>query len=144
MDAASIQSIMKKATVCRLAMVDGDTPYVVPLCFGYRDNTLYFHGACKGRKIDLLRANPNVCFEIDIIAEPMEAETPCDWSMRYQSVVGFGKAVFIEDAEEKRAALNVIMAQYSDKAFTYPDTMLAATAVIKVAIDRMTGKQSGL
>ena len=142
-DKAAIRSIIEKATVCRLAMVDGDKPYIVPLSFGYQDDVLYFHGSLKGRKIDILRKNPKVCFEFDLIAEPVESENACDWSMKYQSVTGFGKAVFIENPDEKREALSVIMAQYSDRQFQFPEKMLKATAVIKVKIESITGKQSG-
>ena len=124
-------------------MVDGDKPYVVPLSFGYRNGVLYLHGAVKGRKMDILRKNPNVCFEFDLIAEPIESENACDWSMRYRSVIGFGKAVFIENADEKCEALDVIMAQYSDGRFQFPEKMLKATAVFKIEIESITGKQSG-
>ena len=142
-DESVIKSIIEKAKVCRLGMIDGNRPYIVPLCFGYQDNVLYFHGALKGRKIDLLRKNSNVCFEFDLISEPLEAEDACDWGMRYQSVIGFGKAFFIENPDEKRRALGIIMAQYSDRQYQFPDNMLQATAVIKVAIEGMTGKHSG-
>jgi nitroimidazol reductase NimA-like FMN-containing flavoprotein (pyridoxamine 5'-phosphate oxidase superfamily) len=142
-DPAGIDAIIKKATVCRLGMVNGDQPYVVPLCFGLRDNVLYFHSALKGQKLDTLRSNPNVCFEFDLIAEPKESEEPCSWSMNYQSVIGFGKAEFVEDSDEKHKALNIIMAQYSEKQFEFPENKLKATMVIKVEIESMTGKQSG-
>ena len=142
-DQDAIRSILEKARVCRLGMMDGDRPYIVPLCFGYRDRILYFHGALKGHKIDLLRRNPNVCFEVDLIAEPVASENACDWSMRYQSVIGFGKAWLVEDADEKREALSIIMAQYADRPFRFPDKMIRATAVIRVEIEEMTGKHSG-
>ena len=142
-DESAIKSIIEKTNVCRLGMVNGNKPYIVPLCFGYHDNVLYFHGTLKGQKIDLIRKNPNVCFEFDLITEPIESENACDWSMKYQSVIGFGKAVFIESSDEKRKALSVIMAQYSDRLFKFPENMLKATAVIKVEIESMTGKQSG-
>ncbi|MGA6926817.1 MAG: pyridoxamine 5'-phosphate oxidase family protein [Desulfosarcina sp.] len=142
-DAPAIDAIIKKATVCRLGMVDGDNPYVVPLNFGYRDNVLYFHGALKGRKMDLLKKNPNVCFEFDIAGEAIEKVDACDWSMAYQSVIGFGKASLVEELGSKRQALGIIMAHYSDNTFTFPDNKLMATAVIKVEIKTMTGKQSG-
>jgi nitroimidazol reductase NimA-like FMN-containing flavoprotein (pyridoxamine 5'-phosphate oxidase superfamily) len=142
-DGAAIEAIIQKATVCRLGMVDGNKPYIVPLSFGYYDNVLYFHGALKGQKIDILRKNPSVCFEFDLVAEPVESEKACSWSMKYQSVIGFGKAFFVEDSDEKREALSVIMAQYSDQLFQFPEKMLKATAVIKVEIESMTGKHSG-
>ena len=62
---ADIVAILKKARVCRLGMAEGEMPYVVPLCFGFQDNALYFHCALQGRKNDTLRNNPNVCFEMD-------------------------------------------------------------------------------
>lgn len=142
-DESGIEAIIKKTNVCRLGMVNGNKPYIVPLCFGYHDNVLYFHGSLKGRKIDLIRKNPNVCFEFDLITETIESENACDWSIKYQSVIGFGKAVFIESSNEKRKALSIIMGQYSDQPFQFPENMLKATAVIKVEIESMTSKHSG-
>ena len=142
-DASGIRAIIEKVKVCRLGMVNGDKPYIVPLCFGYRDNVLYFHGSLKGQKVDLLRKNPNVCFEFDLINEITEAEKACDWSMKYQSVIGFGKADFIESPDEKREALSIIMAQYSDRPYQFPESILKVTAIIKVEIESMTGKHSG-
>ena len=142
-DASGIIAIIKKATVCRLGMVNGAKPYIVPLSFGYQDNVLYFHGALKGQKIDFIKENPNVCFEFDIAAEALSDDGACDWSMKFQSVIGYGTAAFIEDLDEKRQALGIIMAQYSDKEFEFPEKQVNATAVIKVGIKSMTGKQSG-
>lgn len=142
-DASGINAIIEKATVCRLGMVDGERPYVVPLSFGYRKNTLYFHGALKGRKIDILKENPNVCVEFDVAVEAQKDVDACNWSMKFQSVIGFGKASIVEGLELKRQALGIIMAQYSDKTFAFPENKLNATAVIKVEIEKMTGKQSG-
>ena len=116
-DEATIKAIIEKARVCRLGMVNGNKPYIVPLCFGYSDNALYFHGSLKGKKIDLLHENPNVCFEFDLLTETIESENPCDWSMKYQSVIGFGKAVFIKELDEKRNAISIIIKRYSDPRF---------------------------
>ena len=142
-DASGINAIIEQATVCRLAMVDGNKPYIVPLSFGYQANTLYFHGALTGRKNDILKENPNVCVEFDIAAEALKDADACNWSMKFQSVIGFGKASFVDGLELKRQALGIIMAQYSDKLFEFPENKVNATAVIKVEIEKMTGKQSG-
>lgn len=142
-DTAQINAIIAKANVCRLAMINGDKPYVVPLSFGYHNNSLYFHGAIKGQKIELIRKNPNICFEFDQLFETLESEKACEWSVKYQSIIGFGRARLIEEPEEKRNGLKIIMAQYSDQDFKFPDEMLKATAVIKVEIESMTAKQSG-
>jgi hypothetical protein len=123
-------------------MVDGDGPYIVPLCFGFRNNTLYFHSAVEGKKLDLLRKNPRVCFEIDCDPEVRTGEKACDFSMRYKSVIGFGNAAFIEAAIAKREALDIIMNHYAEGAFDYPDASVHRISVFQVEIDTMTGKTS--
>ncbi len=138
-----IEAIIRQASVCRLGVLDGHRPYIVPLCFGYRDGTLYFHGSPKSRKLDLIRANPQVCFEFDILTEPMPAPDPCKWNMRYRSVVGFGQASVVETLEEKRMALEIIARQYAKAPADIPAKKISVTAVFKVAIESMTGKQSG-
>ena len=139
---AAIEAIIKKSLVCRLALSDNNSPYIVPLCFGYKDKVLYFHGSQKGKKIDIIKKNQKVCFEFDTNTEIVKAEDVCRWSMRYRSVIGFGKAVLLEDLDEKRKALNIIMSQYSDRTFQFDDAILKKTAVIKLEIESMTGKQS--
>jgi len=139
----AVEAIISQATVCRLAMLDEDTPYIVPLCFGYRDGVLYFHGSPQSRKYDLIRNHPNVCFEFDILAEALPAPEPCDWDMRYRSVVGFGEAFVVEGLDEKRQALEIIAAQYTKAPNSFSDNKVRATAVFKVVIASMTGKQSG-
>jgi len=141
-EASAIEAIIKKSLVCRLALSEANFPYIVPLSFGYRDKILYFHGPLKGKKIDIIRKNQNICFEFDINTEIVKAEDACHWSMKYQSVIGFGKAVLLEDLDEKRKALDIIMSQYSDGTFQFDDAILKKTLVIKVEIESMTGKQS--
>ena len=142
-DISAIEEILRGATVCRLGLCEANQPYVVPLCFGYKDNTLYFHCASRGKKPDILRKNNNVCFEVDIDHKITKADQACDWTMKYKSVIGFGKAVFVEDVELKRKALDVIMQQYSDGTFEYPANVIENIVVIKVEIESMTGKKSG-
>jgi len=143
-DKAEIESIIREAIVCRLAMSDNDVPYIVPMNFGYADDTLYFHSALKGRKIDILRRNNRVCFEFDTDGEIERGEKACDWGIHYKSVIGFGTASLVEDPDAKRQALDIIMSQYANgkETFQYPDTKLKGTAIIRVEIDGMTGKRS--
>ena len=137
-----IEKFLRQSKVCRLAMVDGDKPYMVPLNFGYSDGCLFFHCAKQGRKIDLIKKNPNICFEVDELIKLNKASLACDWGIDFKSVIGSGKAQFLEDSKEKTQALHAIMSQYSGRTFEYPDEMLEKTLVIKVVIDEMTGKQS--
>lgn len=142
-DSAAVWAVVEQSRVCRLAMVDGDWPYVVPLCFGIAENALYFHGAAKGKKIDLIRKNPNVCVEFDRALGIVASAGGCDWSMKYQSAIGFGRAAMVDDPDRKRAALDLITARYAGGGYSYPESRIEATAVIEVQIEKMTGKQSG-
>ena len=74
---------------------------------------------------------------------PVEAEKACDWSARYASVIGFGSAELVDDPDQRRQALDTIMAHYSERTFTYPPNVLKRLAVIRVRIEHMTGKRAG-
>jgi len=143
-DENTITSIIKRAAVCRIGLSENNVPYIVPLNFGYKDNCLYFHSAREGKKIEMIRSNNTVCFEIDIDHEIVKEENACGWSMKYHSIIGFGKAFFVEGFEEKRKALDIIMEHYSGKSsFEYPEDAVNNAAIIKVKIESMTGKKSG-
>ncbi len=143
-DRELMEFILRRASICRIALSENDVPYIVPLCFGHKDNFLYFHSAKEGRKIDMIRKNNNVCFEIEIDTELAEGEDPCNWSMKYYSIIGVGKAFLVEGIEEKREALDIIAEHYSGKSSSeYPETALHNVAVIKVEIETMSGKKSG-
>jgi nitroimidazol reductase NimA-like FMN-containing flavoprotein (pyridoxamine 5'-phosphate oxidase superfamily) len=142
-DKKAIEQILWRATVCRLGVCDGRLPYVVPLSFGYEENRLYFHSAPEGRKMEIIKDNPHVCFEVDVDEEYVGADVPCDWTVKYRSVIGFGRAHLLESEEEKRRALDVILAHYSDRKYEYRPRRLDKVAVVRVDIDSMTGKQAG-
>jgi uncharacterized protein len=138
----AIDSIIARSQVCRLAMCEGGIPYIVPLCFGYDGTSLYFHGAQEGKKIDMLRKNNLVCFELDVDTEVVRGESPCSFSMRYRSVTGLGRACFVEDGGEKRQALEFIMRQYGEDRDKLEEKNMANITVIRVDITEISGKKS--
>ncbi|MBN1276291.1 MAG: pyridoxamine 5'-phosphate oxidase family protein [Deltaproteobacteria bacterium] len=142
-DLKAVESIISSSKVCRLALSDGDQPYIVPLCFGYRDNALYFHSAVEGKKMEIIRKNPNVCFEFEKDVDLIRADIPCGWGMKYQSVIGFGRASVIDETDDKMDAVKIIMSQYSDHEFEFNRDSLNKILIIKVEISEMTGKKSG-
>jgi len=142
-DFAKIEDVIRKSTVCRLGLSKDDRAYIIPINFGYQDKALYFHSAKSGTKVEILKTNPKVCFEFDIdMGIVRMEESGCNWSNRYQSVIGFGTAVFIEDIEKKRDALDILMANYADEKFDYPFSSIENTLIFKVEIESVTGKQS--
>jgi nitroimidazol reductase NimA-like FMN-containing flavoprotein (pyridoxamine 5'-phosphate oxidase superfamily) len=54
-DKELMESILKRAIICRMGLSENNVPYIVPLNFGYKNNFLYFHSAKEGRKIDMIR-----------------------------------------------------------------------------------------
>jgi nitroimidazol reductase NimA-like FMN-containing flavoprotein (pyridoxamine 5'-phosphate oxidase superfamily) len=145
-DEEQIDKILSSCDVCRVAMVDGGAPYVVPMNFGYtlKDSviTLYFHCAGEGRKIDVLKSNPSVCVEMDCGHRLIEAETACGYTMEFESIIGSGRAKFLTEPAEKRFALNQVMKKFSDRNdFTYEDKMLDLVSVFKVTLEEYAGKK---
>jgi len=141
-DRTALEEILHKAWICRLAMSADDQPYVIPLCFGYRDRILYIHCAQEGMKIDMLKKNSRVCFEVDADHEIVRGESACEWGMKGKSVVGFGRAHLINDAEDKTRALDIIMEHYGvNRPFAYKDKAFEKALVIKVEIESLTGKK---
>ena len=141
-DKSEIEAILDRALVLRIALSYEDTPYVVPVCFGYKNECLYIHSAREGKKLDMLRQNNRVCFEFDIDAGIKKSGSPCRWGMKFRSVIGTGTARFVEDPAEKRYGLGAILAQYSSESFEYPDSEIEKIVIIRIDIEEMTGKQS--
>jgi nitroimidazol reductase NimA-like FMN-containing flavoprotein (pyridoxamine 5'-phosphate oxidase superfamily) len=138
-----IDTILSKATVCRIGLVDNNVAYIVPLNFGYKNNCLYFHSAPLGKKIELISKNNMVCFEVDIDHAIIDFRIPCKWSSTYASVIGYGKANFIPDSAQKKDALNIIIDHYSSATlYNFPEKNLRKVAIIKIEITQMTGKKS--
>ena len=138
-----IEEIIKEAKVCRLGLYekDKDYPYIVPLNFGYSDKKLYFHSAKAGKKVDILKSNPRVCFEIDIALGLVKEESPCNWGNKFKSVIGFGTVSFLEDPVQKADAMHILMQNYSNDNHVFPEKVLANTLVCVIDIEEMTGKQ---
>ncbi len=139
---SAIEKILRMGKTCQLAFTAEPVPYLVTLNYGYHDGTLYFHSAREGHKIDLVRKNGQAAFTVALDLGLVKGENACDWSVRFQSVVGHGKISLLESPEDKQQGLDLFMAQYSAEKFSYPDKIIQATAVFKLVISKMTVKQS--
>src|SRR5665647_3806679 len=91
-DQQKIEEILSKAKFLRLALSDADIPHITPMAFGYKDNSIYLHSSQKGEKIDILKKNPKVCFEVDIDADIIVTDDICKYDVCYRSVIGYGQA----------------------------------------------------
>ena len=143
-DRDKIDPIIRACLVCRLALSRDDQPYVLPVSFGYDGECLYFHTGFLGQKIDIMEANPRVCFEFEegVAVTPNPAD-PCKTGLTYRSVIGYGRVEEIHNLTAKERGLNCLMAQYGQGEHAYPVEALEGVRVWRIVIESMTGKAGG-
>ena len=144
-DPGRIRQILDTAKILRLGLAVDNEPYVVPMNYGYRMEegklTLYLHSAVRGKKLDMLKANPNVFFELDCDHVPFEGTLPCQYGISYASVMGKARATIVEDVEEKTEAMSILMKTQTGKDFTFDDKMVSIVSVIRIDIPEYTAKE---
>ena len=145
-DITEIESIIYGSDVCRIALADDNNPYIVTMNFGYSGGItkkLFFHCSREGKKLDMIRRNNYVCFEMDSAHKLTQGEAACDFSMSYKSVVGWGHIHILDSDKEKREGLDIIMKQYTGQSdFTYKMKSLANIFVLRLDITEIAGKKS--
>ena len=143
-DPAQIRHILDTAKVLHLGLAVDNEPYVVPMNYGYTMEdgklTLYLHSAVRGKKLDMLRENARVFFEADCELTPFEGKVPCQYGLAYSSVMGRGKARIVEDVEEKKQAMSILMKTQTGKDFSFEDRLVSMVAVIRVDVEEYTAK----
>lgn len=144
-DRKIIEELLAVSPVGRLGTADRDGyPMIKPLNFAYHRGRIYFHSAQEGEKIDAIRRDGRVCFEVDLpIAYVKSTGTPCKADYLYRSVIIRGRAHVVMDREERVSALKALMQKYQPEGGYggFPEEKLALTAVVRIDIVEMTGKQ---
>lgn len=144
-DIALIEKILTSNKVCHVALSQNNKPYIVPMNYGYSDNTMYLHSALTGTKMDILKNNNRVCIEISDSISTATSDNACSYGTRYRSVICNGTIHIVEDQTEKIRGLDLLMQQVTGKQdWNIPQKGIENVAVLKVSIDHMTGKLSGL
>lgn len=143
-DPAQILDILNRAKIAHIGLVDGDEPYVVPMNYGFTMEegklTLYLHGAKKGRKLDVIRANPKVFFSLECDVQPFEGDIACRYGTAYASVMGSGIAHILEDSSAKQEGLSIIMKTQTGQDFAFDEKMASIVSVIRIDIADYTAK----
>lgn len=138
--------IADKCEVCYFGMADEENqPYVLPFNFGLFENNIYLHSGKTGHKIDIMRINPKVCvsFSNDHALRWQHEDVACSYSMKYKSVLAFGKVEFIDDFDEKKKALNIIMRKYTGKDFPFSTPSINEVQPWRVIVERWEGRVYG-
>ena len=142
-----MMELMRRCPVCRVAVMDGEIPYILPLNFGLTRSpqgelTLYFHGARDGKKTELFAAAPMAGFELDLVHDLVPGKSVCQYSIRYESICGYGRLEELTDREEKRIALSAVMAQLvPDKTFEFYDANVDFVRCWKLTVKQITCKR---
>lgn len=141
------QELLRKALVGRLGTCYDNIPYITPVNFVYDNdnNKIYFHSTLKGRKVDNIKSNPKVCFEIDeMISIIPGIHTPCASTTEYKSVIISGEINIVNDIEEKTFALNKLIEKYAPQLSKLYMSSAAVnrTGILVIEVKEITAKQS--
>lgn len=141
----NLLAIIRRCRVCHLGMCQEGRPYVLPLNFGAELEegaiVIYLHGAKEGRRLEVLRENPRVCAEFELLHGLLAGPSACAYSCTFESVVGFGRAEILEDQAQKARGLAAIHRQTTGREFSFTPEQTATVAVIRVALTEATGKR---
>ena len=147
-DETQIRQILDKGQVLHLGLAVDNEPYVVPMNYGYTFEgeklVIYLHSAVRGKKLDMIQANPKVFFEIDCDIAPFEGRLPCQYGVTYSSIMGRGVARIVDDVEQKKQAMTILMKTQTGKDFSFDDKLVSIVAVIRVDVDAYTAKHRPL
>ena len=139
-----IMEILENAKVLHLRRAVDNEPYGVPMNYGAAMEegklVLNLHSALQGKKLDMIRANPRVFFEMDWGLTPFEGKKPCQYGLSYSSVMGRGEARIVEDVEEKKKAMSILMKTQTGKDFTFEDRLVSIVAVVRIDVSEYTAK----
>ena len=143
-----IARILDTAKVLHMGLAVDNEPYVLPMNYGYTLEEgkllLYLHSAVKGKKLDMIRANSKVSFSIDCDRQPFEGKVPCQYGLVYSSIMGKGTATIVEDVEEKKQAMSILMKTQTGKDFTFNERLVSIVAVIRIDVAEYTAKHRPL
>ena len=137
-----MEKVLEEVKYGFLGLSNDGKPYVIPMSYAYQQNKIYLHASLKGLKLEYLKNNAQVCFTVAELQQLIPNHDPCEFAMRYRSVMARGTATLLEEPEKKIAALKIIAAKYSpDSINSDLDSRKAnSVAVVVIEIEEITGK----
>ncbi len=136
-----VEEMLRRGTVCHLAVNDNGYPYVVPMNYGYADGCLYLHSALEGKRIDCLERDSRASFSVVLHSGLRTGPKACDFTTRYESVLGRGRVDILRDPESIRSGLDALMAAYPACDLDYQEEYMGRIYVLRLRIEEMTGKR---
>ncbi|MFB6467748.1 pyridoxamine 5'-phosphate oxidase family protein [Cytobacillus sp. Hz8] len=149
-----INRFLAKTKTGYLGLVDGEEPYVIPLNFVWHHNTIYFHGASEGRKMDVLKKNNHACFTVSLDLGTMTNPVPAKTDTAYHSVLIFGQVEQIDNLDEATAAMQLLLDKYVPGYYQQPlakthiekyrSPLGSETKILKIPCKKLTAKKNEL
>ena len=142
-----MELLLERMPVGRLAVTTEEGPYIVAVNYLFFEGSIYFHSGLTGRKMEAMRTDSRVCFVVDEIGPQVLWEQGCGISQIYKSVICFGKVEFVEDPLEKRGILGKLVRKYVPSSYPFSpmtDQNVKKTAVVRIVIESMSGKENAL
>ena len=143
-DRETIYKILDEELLCHIGFsVDGQ-PYVIPTSYGRAEDTLYVHGSAASRMLRELQKGIQACVTVTLIDGLVLARSLFHHSMNYRSVVAFGRAALITDADKKIEALraiteHIVPGRWAD-ARAPSEIELNQTSVLEFSIEEASAK----
>lgn len=143
-DRELVHAILDEALVCQLGIAVDGQPYVLPNIHARVDDVVYLHGAPVSRTLTALRGGAPCCLTATIVDGIVFARSAIKHSLNFRSVVLFGNAAEVEDADEKLAALEAVVehiapGRWSDARSPTP-AELRATSVLRLPLKEASAK----
>ena len=144
-----MKKILKRAEVGRIAFCDGSTPYIIPVNFIYCEAKIAFHCAWEGKKLDIIKENPNCCLEVDEFMGDVSYHHNARCHLDYDSVLAFGKAR-IENDEKQKIRLLQLFAEKYDAIYRKPPSkggkrfsknQVSECCCVVIDVEELTGRQ---
>ena len=143
-DKAAVDNIIAKGQYLSFALATQNVPYVIPVSYGYDGAAFYIHCAKQGKKLDIIRENALVAWNIVAFASYEEEAAKSHYTMRYGSVCGNGIAEIVQDTAEKAKALKLIVAHYSPTKLEPTQAQIDSVEIIKINVTEIYGKSNAL
>jgi len=146
-DKEELLKIIDKCDSCRIGFCYDNVPYIVPMNYGYTYENdkliLYFHSGLEGKKLDMIKLNNNVCFQMDCSHELVHDNIPCRYTMKFESIIGQGKIYTLTEKKEKIQALQHVMKKYApNKVFDFEEKHVRIILGLKLVVEEFRGKRS--
>lgn len=143
MSLSDAKALLTKTPIGRLGLSLNDHPYVVPLNYVFYNEKIYFHCSREGQKLDYLKRNNRICFEVDEYSGIRKRDKPCSYGSKYRSVIVYGNAKLILETGVKMKVLKKLLEKYvGDVNTSFNENTVMQTQIVEITAEKITGKQS--